>query len=487
MTRRLTFAAGVTVVLILLALAGAGETRSAKTARPRGAATQPRLIEMKVRPAPEPRFALRWHLLPDLLDQTPGNAAVLYCTATDLAGVLKAADMDRVRAWLEMDPPKLPRKAVVEFLGNIHGILRQLELAARRERCDWGLPIRSEGFSLILPPLSKYRDLARVLSLKARLHIAAGRHDQAVHEIQTGLAMARHLSEAPTLIHALVATAVASQMLQDVECLIEAAGSPNLYWALAGLPRPFVDARKSLAYEASSLYLAVPKLRAALTQQRTAEEWRALAEEIVKIFQVTRGLPDQDPSADAKGRLALTAMAVYAYPRAKTYLRALGKTPEQIEAMPVHQALVIYYLDGYERLRGEVFKWHALPYWQAHEGLQRAGRLMNQAKRKTADAFGPLAWLVPNLSRSRFLMARLDRQIAALQCVEAVRMYAAGHDGKPPAGLSDIRDAPCPIDPVTGKPFAYRAVGQTITLDAPAPPGLPATEGVRYRITLVKP
>jgi len=485
MTRTLTFSAALAVVLILLASAGAGETRPAKTARPRGASTQPRLIEMKVRPAAAPRMALKWRLLPEMLDQTPGNAALLYGTATNLAaGPPKRADMDRVIAWLDMDPDKLPRREIIEFLGNFRGPLRQLELAARRERCHWDVPVRTEGFGLILPNLSPYRDLARILSLKARVHVAAGRYDQAVHEIQTGLAMARHLTEAPTLIHALVGTAVASQMLKDVENLIQSPGGPNLYWALAGLPRPFVDFRKGIAFERDALYLAMPKLRTALTRKRTPQEWQGLAEEIAKIFQMSRSLSGRQQPSDTQGRLAATALAIYSYPLAKKYLRALGKTPEQVEAMPVQQAITLYYLDGYERIRGEVFKWHALPYWQAHEGLQRAQRLLADATQRKAAVFSPLVWLVPSLTRARFITARLNRHIAALQCIEAVRMYAADHDGEPPAALSDVRDAPCPIDPVTGRPFVYQAAGRTITLDAPAPRGLAPTDGTRYRVTL---
>ena len=43
-----------------------------------------------------------------------------------------------------------------------------------------------------------------------------------------------------------------------------------------------------------------------------------------------------------------------------------------------------------------------------------------------------------------------------MRYVEALRIYAAAHDGKPPAKPADI-SLPLPLDPVTGKPFDYSA------------------------------
>ena len=67
-----------------------------------------------------------------------------------------------------------------------------------------------------------------------------------------------------------------------------------------------------------------------------------------------------------------------------------------------------------------------------------------------------------------------DRRIAALRCVEAVRFYAAGHDGKFPASFDDVKDVPVPDDPVTGKPFSYHVAGERAFLSATPFPGQPA-------------
>jgi hypothetical protein len=65
--------------------------------------------------------------------------------------------------------------------------------------------------------------------------------------------------------------------------------------------------------------------------------------------------------------------------------------------------------------------------------------------------------------------ARLERSFAALRCVEAVRLYAAGQ-GKLPGSLNDVTQVPLPVCPITGKPFEYRLQGDKALLSAPAAP-----------------
>ena len=74
----------------------------------------------------------------------------------------------------------------------------------------------------------------------------------------------------------------------------------------------------------------------------------------------------------------------------------------------------------------------------------------------------------------------------ALRCVEAVRLYAAGHGGKLPPKLADVKEVPVPHDPVTGKPFEYKVSGDRATLFGPSPVGDPRDGGyaLTYELTL---
>lgn len=89
-------------------------------------------------------------------------------------------------------------------------------------------------------------------------------------------------------------------------------------------------------------------------------------------------------------------------------------------------------------------------------------------------------------NRIRLLMNRLDRHVAALQCIEALRLYAAGHNGKFPIALAEIAEVPVPDDPVTRKPFSYTRAGSKAVLEAAAPEGATDKEAMRYELKLME-
>jgi hypothetical protein len=93
--------------------------------------------------------------------------------------------------------------------------------------------------------------------------------------------------------------------------------------------------------------------------------------------------------------------------------------------------------------------------------------------------------LLPALSHVRRTSVRAERRIALLRVIEALRFYAADHDGKLPAALDDIKEVPLPVDLVTGKPFGYKLADGKATLDAPPPAGENwSALGARYEITI---
>ena len=87
-------------------------------------------------------------------------------------------------------------------------------------------------------------------------------------------------------------------------------------------------------------------------------------------------------------------------------------------------------------------------------------------------------------SRISLLMTRLDRHVAALQCLEALRLHAGTHNGKFPNELSNVTEVNVPNDPVTGEPFLYSRTGSKAVLQGPAPKGADAEEGIRYELNL---
>ena len=432
----------------------------------------PTVIRMTVRPAAEPVPALKYRFLPRASDQKVGNAALLYYRMLDR--IDGKDDGDKLAEWLDLAPDKLPRAEVRRMLDKYAAILKETALAARRDHCNWAFPFREEGLNTALPPLSKFRHLAKVLALRARLEIAEGQLDKAIRTLQTGFAFSRHQADGDLLISGLVGAAMTDMMLRQVQALSQAPDAPNLYWSLSALGRPAVDISKGLWNEAEGLYLWFPALRDVTKKPVRLEDYEGLFGG--HVFNTTASTTER--------KLAATAMGIKLYPHARKYLAGKGHSAKQIDAMGVPQAIAIYMVETFERLRDNMFKWFLLPYHEAHADIRRSELALRTAVADPAMPGFPLAMMLPALGRAYFHQVRLDRRVAAFRCIEAVRMYAAGHDGKLPSKLGDIRAVPVPLNPVTGRPFGYTRAGRTFTLIADAPSDMRGEDTDRYEVTL---
>ncbi len=504
-----------------LCLSGVTRAQAVPTTQPPQGSAAVRVMKLTIGPAGSPDPALKYLLMPDYLEQTPGNAAQMYYMAAQRAEVLKGSYevYNKIADWLEVPVEQLPREEVEQTLEQVKDALRCVELASRYEWCQWDCAVRSEGFSALLPSLLPHRCLAKALALRARLALADGRYEDALRDLQTGFAMARHIGCGPTLIHGLVGAALGAYMAQQVEDWAATPGSPNLYWALADLPRPFIDTHRMFQIERVALFFEIPELQSLRTTVLTPQQLDTLAEKVASVTTVL----DQKEGPPVQVPWRQEAVIAQLYPWAKQYLLSQGYAPDQVEAMPALQVVLIQSFDRYLRIRDEMFKWFGFPYWQARDGLARIEskishmhaldlyrhlserqltppglprrpiheelaraereleRILERRDKVNADVGYPFIDVLPSLGRARFLFARVDRDAAALQCIEAIRIYAAGHDGRLPASLEEIEETPAPYDPVTGKPFIYECSGDRATILAPAPPG---QNGVRYELTM---
>jgi hypothetical protein len=451
--------------------------------------TQPALISvvrMTIHPAAEPQPALKYQLLPPILEQTPGNAALLYHTAILLSS--DYAVRRNLNELIETPANKLPALKPFEdrLCPESYAFLRYIEMASRREKCDWDRPL-SEGANILLPELGAMRYIGRFIETLTRYRIAQGRFDAAIHSLQTGFSIARHTTEGLGLITDVVGIAIGNIMVNRVEKFIQVPGAPNLYWALTSLPTPFVDLRKSAQQEALFVYRLSPGLINLETKPLTPQEYRTLIDKMATLFEkfklesIATGEVPAPPSKNQAEKIESGIKKDY--PDAKRYLLAHGKTQKMIEAMPVSQVVLLYYLRTFEQSRDDIHKWINIPYWQTREQVRLAEkRILTLEKEMKNNYFfqGLTLW-----DRAYFAATKLDRQIAVLRCIEAIRMYAANHSNKLPGSLNDITEVPLPNNPLTGRAFIYSAQGDKAVLEAPAPPGAKADTGKRYEITLI--
>jgi tetratricopeptide (TPR) repeat protein len=292
-------------------------------------------VEFTLHPAKAPEPAQKYRLLPKAEEQTDADAVPLYEKAAQL--LPEDFQTEQISRWLNTPPGKLPRQQVQSTLQQFKPILQFLEQAAKCKKCDW--PYLDDD--TLSQTLRKYRRLVFFLALQMRFQINQGRFDKAIGTAQTGFAMAKRIGDGPSLIHGIIGVGIGGFICRQLEQFVQGPNAPNLYWALRGLPRPFID----------------------LTERAEFED------------------------------------------------------PDNIAKVPL-------------------------------------------------------------------LMNRLDRHVAALQCVEALRLYAAAHDGKFPNELSRITEVLVPNDPVMQKPFVYRGTGSDAVLEAPAPEGATERDAIRYELSL---
>jgi hypothetical protein len=207
-------------------------------------------LELEVNPAKIPEPAQKYQLLPKVDDQNDADAVPLYEKAIQALPSGRKQDK-QIQLWLKLppEPEQLPVKEVTEMLQQYMKSLELVSQATRCRQCNW--PKWKPGTTP--PDTSEYRSMAFLLELWARMEIVHGQYDRALSVIQTGFGMARHLGQAPTTIQAMVGTAIGAVMCKEVELLIESKDSPNLYWALANLPRPFADVTKAIEAERENL------------------------------------------------------------------------------------------------------------------------------------------------------------------------------------------------------------------------------------------
>ncbi len=448
------------------------------------------IVNLAVHPAPAPRPALKYRLLPGFIDQVPGNAVPLYMKAFLLLANDKISDADweKVPKWLALPVDKLPRDEVRKTLGRFSGVLHQVELASRRSECDWGLPLRDEPnvFAIMLPEMQWARNVARLLALRARLEIAEHQYDAAIHTLGIGYALARHVAQAPLLVTGMVGISISGMMNAQVESFVQEAKGPNLYWAITGLGDPFLSIARAFELEGAMIYLIFPELHDVETADRTPEAWHAAVKRVVERM---RSLTAGDAPQSKTDALLTAAGLVVAVPRAKKDLVARGRSEKEVDAMPSGKVLLLNIAETYISSRDATFKWTYVPYAEGKDGLRAAEQKLQDSKMPgdmTSIFFRALPrLLLPVVSKVCFAQAKAQRQLGALRCVEALRMYATAHDGRLPQSLSQITDVPVPVNPLTGKAFPYHVEGDVAVLVADNPGELMVFQK-EYRIRIVK-
>lgn len=450
--------------------------------------------KLTLRAAAAPMPVLRYELLPNYKEQVAGNAALSYHRAMLLKAEIREVDPqaagkrdERIDEMAAKPLKEIKVEDLSNYLQTYRLIFRELENGARRDHCDWDLEKRidQEGIGVLLPEVQKMRELARLLSLRCRLHMAEGKIEDAIRDVQIGFSMARHIGDGPTLIQSLVGMAVFNIFAKRLEEIIETDKSPNLYWSLTALPRTLFDMRKPLEGEMRSLEGTLPMLRDLDKGPLTPEQATKL------LDQWASGLGRIGGEEWMPPRFALAGLVALHHPKARKALLAMGRGENEINAMPAAQVVLLESLLKFKGMRDELFIWFNMPYAEARLGYTKAEEKFRRMKHEGAGDIlqGGLLMLLPAVSKVHFATVRTERRVATLRTIEALRLHAAEH-GQWPERLGDVKIVPIPDDPTTGRPFDYErsADGKNAMLYGPPPKGETAHVGnaFKYELNLVK-
>jgi hypothetical protein len=384
---------------------------------------EPKIKIISISRASEPVPALGNRLFPLESELNPGDAAPIYLRLA--AGVTADAMSEleaKPKAWLELLFDQFPAKEATSFLDGWRGKLAQLEYGAHRQTCSWNYTISEEREHIVdleLADAQRMRTWSKLLALQARVEISERHFATAATAIETGMSFSRHVGDGPFFINALIGNASASFMLDQVDDLISQPGAPSLYWSLTALPRPLIGLRKSMAQEYKLCERLLPEMTD-LERPSTGAEWAArLASfhgRILKIRATYRMTMKGYEGTDFKDNLA--EFREWVLPEAKAYVEARkGK----LAAGNDDEMILKFYGGSYRDLYDEVYKAGYLPFFEAEAIYDRGEKKLMSAKNGPLRFFAEMIAAVDAVHRAG---AMLDRKVALLRVVEALRLHA---------------------------------------------------------------
>jgi hypothetical protein len=330
--------------------------------------------------------------------------------------------------------------------------------------------------SFMLYDVEDSREMARMLMLRTRLAIAETRYGDAVTSMQRQYRLGSDVAKMPFLVCGLIGLSIDEMNNSTVIELIANPDSPNMYWALSALPQPLIDLRSTMQFELENCPRIFPFIDGTETAQHAPQEWNRLYTQTIREYSKTgsdfRGGPTNWKELDdAEAGVAATGLALVGYSHAKASLIAQGMDRDRVEKMAVGQVIAIYTERVCYRFSDEYEKLCYMPFADMPKVWDALEKRMDDAKpfgrSEDREVFPTVSVLIASIPVARGVQVRVEREMASLQVIEALRMFASDHGGQLPKTLDEINAVPVPNNPATGKAFKYRLDGATAVLELP--------------------
>jgi hypothetical protein len=298
--------------------------------------------------------------------------------------------------------------------------------------------------------------------------MAENRTDDAVKILGQLIAMGPHLCQEPFLVSNLVGAACVNIGLDKAYYLSEHPSAPNLYWAIAQLPKPLIQIEQSLAFEREFLFEQVKALREVDTIPKPDGYW---SEFIDRFTAAIQGIGTPFDRMESIGKAGITLAIGSNVPIAREYLVEVeGMSNDALDKLPNAQIFFLAIRRFYERYRDEEFKYSFLP-----ENARNKAKATSTGIAELSQRYGlitlPTSVFLPAVQAAQGASLRTQQQLAMWQTIEAIRHHLATHDNRLPATLDEL-ELPAPSDPLTNGPFEYAIHAAGATLKGAENPGL---------------
>ncbi|HEX3314735.1 MAG TPA: hypothetical protein VHR72_07565 [Gemmataceae bacterium] len=482
---------GLILAAIYAGLSGAGLGQVREGASPEPTEM---VIRLKVQAAAAPKPVLKYRLLPELRDINPGNPIQGYmkCFAANRHFFSSKLTYEELEKLDDMPLKDLPVEKLRAYGGST---LRMVDNAARLDHPDWQvlLPLKNSWFdSVTFEELGQLRVLTAFLRLRLRGEIADHRFDDALFTLQTIFALCRHAAEHPSMLGTHTALSMANAATYPLEEMLGEPGCPNLFWALADLPQPFVDVRLGLQGEGilflKEFSLVDDKTPMADTEMmKVVDRFQTIDDTMRQRYDPVKKKFLRQPPLLRKWFVDRVKDSEYVA-SARRRLVERGSAETLVRQFSPLQVVFIAQKGVFAERRDEMQKGQLLPYWQMEAAFaaRESPRAPIPPIALGKDDFAFAEW-VQNNDWIRRIQANTEQRFALLRCVEALRLHAAEHGGQLPAKLADVK-LPLPVDQFTGMEFVYKLDGGTATLHGTPPRRFEkvATYNIRYEVTIVK-
>jgi hypothetical protein len=425
------------------------------------AAPEPEVRRFELTAVAPPTPAMKYALMFTFAERIPGNAAMPYL---DAGLLLEPNSNDTAQRALDaLDANDEQGFAKLADSIDLLSMFDQLDVAGRRDHCDWDSPLRERGVLTLLPHLKPLtHGVAKVIRVRATRQVMQGKVDEALRTLRLGYELADKIGRESVIVSAMVSVGQFSWMNEPLARLMSRPESPNLYWTLREMPQRFPILRHAWDAEFGWMYVCVPTLAKARAGERlSAAQWhKAMYDEVAPFFldyenyRAMGTRPHPDPVKDAGADVLRQAREQFA---ASHKLSA-----EQVNGEDSAVVLGEFYYRTFETAHDELGKLRGLSYPEILPRSRANVELIEKLKKQ--QSANPFLQGVDGMYRAIERFARADRQLAALSAVEAIRSYAAANGGKLPSKLDDVTDTPVPLNPITGKAFEYEVKGAEATL-----------------------